>query len=173
MGAALTYARCYALFALVGIAGEDDLDAPDVVVGPPPAAPRPGNGSGAKQEKGVRQRRPPLSSEQSSKLRDEMLAEIRSLNSDQDLLVWAGSRLARKNTLLETDAQLIEIAYQQRLGEAKLPQNKEVAAKLGVVEMTVGKWRRRFVEDRLEGCATSQGPEPPGRSMMRASKPPS
>ena len=28
MGAALTYARRYALFTLVGIAGEDDLDAP-------------------------------------------------------------------------------------------------------------------------------------------------
>src|SRR6202022_556989 len=28
MGAALTYARRYALFALVGIAGEDDLDPP-------------------------------------------------------------------------------------------------------------------------------------------------
>src|ERR1700724_1371011 len=32
MGAALTYARRYALFALVGIAGEDDLDAPDLPV---------------------------------------------------------------------------------------------------------------------------------------------
>jgi hypothetical protein len=32
MGAALTYARRYALFALVGIAGEDDLDAPDALV---------------------------------------------------------------------------------------------------------------------------------------------
>src|SRR5499427_6872056 len=31
MGAALTYARRYALFALVGIAGEDDLDAPDLI----------------------------------------------------------------------------------------------------------------------------------------------
>src|SRR5471030_231096 len=30
MGAALTYARRYALFAFVGIAGEDDLDAPDI-----------------------------------------------------------------------------------------------------------------------------------------------
>ena len=28
MGAALTYARRYGLFTLVGIAGEDDLDAP-------------------------------------------------------------------------------------------------------------------------------------------------
>ena len=33
MGAALTYARRYALFTLVGIAGEDDLDAPDLGAG--------------------------------------------------------------------------------------------------------------------------------------------
>src|SRR2546421_1751616 len=36
MGAALTYARRYALFTLVGIAGEDDLDAPDLCEGPLP-----------------------------------------------------------------------------------------------------------------------------------------
>jgi ERF superfamily len=36
MGAALTYARRYALFTLVGIAGEDDLDAPNLNA---PAAP--------------------------------------------------------------------------------------------------------------------------------------
>ena len=35
MGAALTYARRYALFTLVGIAGEDDLDAPDLVAPTP------------------------------------------------------------------------------------------------------------------------------------------
>jgi ERF superfamily len=37
MGAALTYARRYALFTLVGIAEEDDLDAPDLALsaGPP------------------------------------------------------------------------------------------------------------------------------------------
>src|SRR5271166_3454798 len=34
MGAALTYARRYALFTLVGIAGEDDLDAPDLCPAP-------------------------------------------------------------------------------------------------------------------------------------------
>jgi hypothetical protein len=39
LGAALTYARRYALFTLVGIAGEDDLDAPDLspAVGAPPS----------------------------------------------------------------------------------------------------------------------------------------
>ena len=43
MGAALTYARRYALFTLVGIAGEDDLDAPDLVTPTqkPQSAPRP------------------------------------------------------------------------------------------------------------------------------------
>jgi hypothetical protein len=35
MGAALTYARRYALFTLVGIAGEDDLDAPDICMPAP------------------------------------------------------------------------------------------------------------------------------------------
>src|SRR4249919_620886 len=39
MGAALTYARRYALFTLVGIAGEDDLDAPDLCDGPRSTAP--------------------------------------------------------------------------------------------------------------------------------------
>src|SRR6202163_2195493 len=36
MGAALTYARRYALFTMVGIAGEDDLDAPDIINDEPP-----------------------------------------------------------------------------------------------------------------------------------------
>src|SRR5499427_7678104 len=40
MGAALTYARRYALFTLVGIAGEDDLDAPDLI-GPVPQTEKP------------------------------------------------------------------------------------------------------------------------------------
>ena len=38
-GAALTYARRYALFTLVGIAGEDDLDAPEIAI--QPEQPRP------------------------------------------------------------------------------------------------------------------------------------
>ena len=38
MGAALTYARRYSLFTLVGIAGEDDLDAPDLTDPAPESA---------------------------------------------------------------------------------------------------------------------------------------
>src|ERR1700754_4498821 len=44
MGAALTYARRYALFTLVGIAGEDDLDAPDFGGQPAEGTGKPGNG---------------------------------------------------------------------------------------------------------------------------------
>src|SRR5215510_3494810 len=46
MGAALTYARRYALFTLVGIAGEDDLDAPNLCTAPPTIAAREGMESG-------------------------------------------------------------------------------------------------------------------------------
>ena len=45
MGAALTYARRYALFTLVGIAGEDDLDAPDLQDGAPSSPPSPSSDS--------------------------------------------------------------------------------------------------------------------------------
>lgn len=61
MGAALTYARRYALFALVGIAGEDDLDAPDVIAGPTASTePRPGSASKGKPPKAVLNRPPVL-----------------------------------------------------------------------------------------------------------------
>jgi hypothetical protein len=53
MGAALTYARRYSLFTLVGIAGEDDLDAPDLT-DPAPETGKPkinskSGGNGAQQ----------------------------------------------------------------------------------------------------------------------------
>src|SRR5580693_1990351 len=46
MGAALTYARRYALFTLVGIAGEDDLDAPDLETAPGTKADPPNGSAG-------------------------------------------------------------------------------------------------------------------------------
>ena len=70
-------------------------------------------------------------------------------------------------------AQALALRARIVLACAEDSQNKEVAAKLGVVEMTVGKWRRRFVQDRVEGLRDEPRPGAPGRSMMRASKPPS
>jgi ERF superfamily protein len=103
MGAALTYARRYALFTLVGIAGEDDLDAPDlnarVEAAPkferttaelsaqsqplevtaertPRAAPTQGH-----PPKPARPARPTLDAEQSAVVREELIADIASLQS--------------------------------------------------------------------------------------------
>src|SRR3954470_1997754 len=75
MGAALTYARRYALFALVGIAGEDDLDAPDVAAGPaadasPALAPR------AKPSRDVLNRPSMLGPQDSAKLRERLLGQL-------------------------------------------------------------------------------------------------
>jgi hypothetical protein len=121
MGAALTYARRYALFALVGIAGEDDLDAPDLLAEPSPVlqaaaepsgeAPntrRPPNGSVHKP----RQPKPVLAVEPSALLRDQLVAEIHDLKDGDALALWAHRRLPAKNTLTADDARAVEAVYQ-------------------------------------------------------------
>jgi ERF superfamily len=133
MGAALTYARRYALFTLVGIAGEDDLDAPDLIT---PTAPRPGAEKPSGQGKGglngqqrhdvqrsalrgdravlrsPSQSKPTLGPEQSAQLRDRLLAELNALSSGDDAAIWAHRSLPEKNRLTTADAQRIEEAFQ-------------------------------------------------------------
>jgi len=135
MGTALSYARRYALFTLVGIAGEDDLDAPDVCI--PPSGPggagrsnatdangkiagpgsgrRPGavgNGrTGAVKAAG----RPVLPAEQSAVLRDRLLGEIAKLPSQDDAVAWAQRALADQNRLTADDAARLAQAFEQRL----------------------------------------------------------
>ena len=48
--------------------------------------------------------------------------------------------------------------------------NKEVAARLGIDQTTVGKWRRRFGADRLEACATRFVAARRGRLTMPVSR---
>jgi hypothetical protein len=122
MGAALTYARRYALFALVGIAGEDDLDAPDILTEPAPAIPtpddtdqttgrKPPNGSVHKSH----QPRPVLATEPSAALRDQLIAEINELKDGEALALWAHRCLPAKNTLTADDARAVEAACQATL----------------------------------------------------------
>src|SRR5579859_7824508 len=81
LGAALTYARRYALFALVGITGEDDLDAPDLPIASAPNTQRPVSQSdSATQRTGLR-KLAVLSSERSATLRDQLLSELAPLQS--------------------------------------------------------------------------------------------
>jgi ERF superfamily len=138
MGAALTYARRYALFTLVGIAGEDDLDAPDLCEGPqspsasalgvsvrpghhhPGRLPRTGNEHGRGSVN--RTLSTILDSEQSAALREKLLLEVANIPSADLAASWAREALAAKNSLTASDAKLVEDAFERRLSE--LPSSK-------------------------------------------------
>lgn len=133
MGAALTDARRYALFTLAGIAGEDDLDAPDLnavnvdpggalgrTVMPSGIAARAayaGHGKSASELGRKPSRLPPqpiLGSDDSGKLCAAMLAEIANLASAPAAATWARGMLRSKNTLIAEDARAIEAAFETR-----------------------------------------------------------
>jgi hypothetical protein len=144
MGAALTYARRYALFTLVGIAGEDDLDAPDLI-GPGETTPdrdrRPsihGNGRLDSKSSSLAARTPVarpdkpaadkgnetkaelldaarFDSAASARLRDVMLSELNAIRSEDAAGKWAHRRLKEKNKLSAADAKHIEEVFRTKL----------------------------------------------------------
>jgi hypothetical protein len=133
MGAALTYARRYGLFTLVGIAGEDDLDAPDLIATNSAASgsnglnkmtsgdsanrvrsDRAGGGNGSGRT-GAYASRSKLSTTLSGSLRNELLREVEALASSDEAALWAQQRLGAKNSLTGADAERVEQAFQARL----------------------------------------------------------
>jgi hypothetical protein len=134
MGAALTYARRYALFALVGIAGEDDVDAPDLTdstweakklklkvhrkTGPSgdqqTYSDCPESRGRAKRSGSASLRRE-LSATLSASLRVELLREIEDLSAADDAALWAQRRLVAKNQLSAADAKQVEEAFAAKL----------------------------------------------------------
>jgi hypothetical protein len=131
MGAALTYARRYALFALVGIAGEDDLDAPDLI-SPSPQTEKvsieskfvANGGEATSQNRRAGRGRatvnpssfnPELSVALSANLRAELLREIEGLSTADNAALWAHRRLPAKNQLSAIDAQQVEEAFAAKL----------------------------------------------------------
>jgi hypothetical protein len=141
MGAALTYARRYALFTLVGIAGEDDLDAPDLEVVAGKAGPP--NGSAGQTSNGhahatgasgnSHRRRPAhlvpaiLAADLSAQLRDRLLGELSGLQSSDEAANWAKRSLPAKNTLIAADAQLVEDGFRIKMTASEEAQPAEVA----------------------------------------------
>ena len=133
MGAALTYARRYALFTLVGIAGEDDLDAPDLTEpnpeienlrgnskaasngGQQTVSDRPPGRGGRANKSGSASLRSELSAALSASLRAELRREIEGLSSADDATLWAQRRLVAKNQLSAADAQQVEEAFAAKL----------------------------------------------------------
>ena len=136
MGAALTYARRYALFTLVGIAGEDDLDAPDLmgnqlsvgtVAGGQPDK-RNGQADAASatrvgsKERGSRPRpamkaAAELAAEQSAAICGRLLGEVAVLSSADAAASWAQEAIKAKNALTASDAKRIEEAFAAKLAE--------------------------------------------------------
>jgi len=153
MGAALTYARRYALFTLIGIAGEDDIDAPDLCAGPnapssiaperalqpddggSPSQPRgPGNGRGRGSTKG--ETRVILDSAQSAQLRDKLLIETQNIASADLAVTWAGEALVAKNSLTATDAKLVEEAFERRLTHLTSPDSAAPSKEVSSVDVS-------------------------------------
>jgi hypothetical protein len=132
LGAALTYARRYALFTLVGIAGEDDLDAPDLPTADghissqnaSPSANAGGHGQplsrSSKSSEKHRSERPKtanLSPDGSEKSREKFLSELEQLNDPEAFALWAQRTLHFKNQLSAEDAQVVEDAFALRLSK--------------------------------------------------------
>jgi ERF superfamily protein len=131
MGAALTYARRYALFTLVGITGEDDLDAPDLGAGgsthPKPGldiqtSPKPvvderpfATSDASRKGKVTRPVRIMLSTDQTKALRDRLVAELSDLRSADEAADWVHKNLPAKNTLALADAEAVEASFRERI----------------------------------------------------------
>jgi ERF superfamily len=140
LGAALTYARRYALFTLVGIAGEDDLDAPNLLRadghsvsrnGPSQTDQNGGRLHGPSPSTGATQRSraaegraraerstpPALTPGGSNRLRQQLVSELEQVKNPEALADWAQRALPLKNQLSSTDAQVIEDAFTARLSQ--------------------------------------------------------
>jgi hypothetical protein len=118
------------LFTLVGIAGDDDLDAPDLL---PPTAPamkadastgnkkdrlNGGQGRSVQQASGGHRAnadsasfRPRLEPQASAALREQLSAELKDLNCTEEAANWAHRVLATKNSLTAADAEQVEQAF--------------------------------------------------------------
>ena len=140
MGSALTYARRYCLFTLVGIAGEDDIDAPDL----PTLIPSQNDSMAVNNEKRQRKipiaaAKPVLAIDASANRRDELLLEIATLTSMEQIDDWAVRGLPAKNTLHAADALRIEDAFRKKLTDLRHlaePQSDDPPENAVAVELT-------------------------------------
>jgi ERF superfamily protein len=168
MGAALTYARRYALFTLVGIAGEDDLDAPDIACGPMPssgigdrrdrcAAPAPDVGNGNSRDPIKRKPTEVLDADQSAALRATLVAQLAGLESAEAAVGWAARVLPAKNSLTAPDAKLLEDVFEQKLSSLSLhPGNEAPSASTAATKGTSGEEPKTSPEDQTQVSAAER-----------------
>jgi hypothetical protein len=126
MGAALTYARRYALFTMVGIAGEDDLDAPDMAndgpkgnknaevgLAPDPSL-RPVPPHASARTRTAQPVPEKLTAEESAAARARVIQEIQN-SPECELQPRAIAILKAKNRLSAADAKQVEEAFVARM----------------------------------------------------------
>ena len=114
MGAALTYARRYALFTLVGIAGDDDLDGPDL--NPQASAAEVQHAAAVPPNESSRSRSSSVNSAEDIEVtRTGLLAEIAALPTMEQMQARAPDILKAKNRLPPEDAKHIEAAFSARM----------------------------------------------------------
>ena len=179
MGAALTYARRYALFTLVGIAGEDDLDAPDVCAPGSATEPSiggihsplqmPGNGRMRATAKAARAA--VLSTEESAALRDRILSEITALQSPDSATIWAREALPLKNKLTEVDAKLVGEAFEKKLSEVMTPEVARTISDDSSAASVTGAPNPSFQEPVAANAADQDQPRTIDKSVLTVSAP--
>jgi hypothetical protein len=167
MGTSLTYARRYALFALVGIAGEDDLDALDTPIGPPTPSRETDQAASLKVPLRVTVHKPPqLSAAESGRLRDVLIAELNSPGTENMLVPWAQRRLPAKNTLTADDARMVEATYRailERVSGMTEPKDTDDRTAVGVDDS--------HAEEKVDlGRSTESAVIPLRKSLRRRSK---
>ena len=153
MGAALTYARRYALFTLVGIAGEDDIDAPDLTAPTvPDAGPeKPVSSNISGMNGGRRAPAEPsrrngkyntttvksvLDRDGSAALRDQLLTDVDRLSSADAAATWAHRIMAAKNSLAKADARRVEEAFSAKIAAIGSGDEEVVDAPISAPDMT-------------------------------------
>jgi ERF superfamily len=186
MGAALTYARRYALFTMVGIAGEDDLDAPDLTSEPPkglkaaetglapdasPMRVRSSQlqtGNGTKPPAGEK-----LDAEESAAIAAQLIREIETLPED-NLQPRAIGILKAKNRLSADDAKRVEDAFAVRIAQqesslqalttVELGPDPTDTAPLQTPAASTGATKRPRGRPRKVNAASEQSASPPAAS---------
>jgi hypothetical protein len=189
MGAALTYARRYALFALVGIAGEDDLDAPDVPgmnLGEPTAVTDTGRGQGnghafssglarlgntGQQRKFALARATPvLGADASRALCEQLVAEIAELQTADQLDRWALRGLPAKNCLVAVDASRVEQAFGARSAALTAPPPKDRSPTSDETSLSADALAVISAGRTLENATMGADPGPHSKVLRRRDK---
>jgi ERF superfamily len=132
MGAALTYARRYALFTLVGIA--EKMISMRRISMPVPhlqrnCLRRSGNRMGKLQQRAERRMaigsgpetsaRSVLGEQLSASLSESLIEQLAAINSADETTAWAHRSLPAKNTLTAADAKIVEERFQARLSKIR------------------------------------------------------